>query len=87
VNVDITESDLRAMDPEELVLALQAAPVTDDEGQVAGEAGVVRAEDLERRQGFWRFLLIGAFVLLVVETVMSNRLSRGRASEAGGVRA
>jgi hypothetical protein len=87
VNVDIEESDLRAMDPEELVLAVQAAPVADEEGQVAGGASVVRVEDLERRQGFWRFLLIGAFVLLAAETVMSNRLSRGRASETGGVRA
>lgn len=87
VNVDIAESDLRAMDPEELVLAIQAAPVTDDDGQAASGAGVVRAEDLERRQGFWRFLLIGAFVLLALETVMSNRLSRGKASKAGGVHA
>lgn len=83
VNVDVSESDLRGMDPQELVLAVrEAAPVADDGSTVPSQA-VVRAEDLERRQGLWRFLLVGAFLLLVVETVLSNRLSRV-ATRAGG---
>ncbi len=86
VNVDVAESDLRSMDPEELVLAVQSTAATaEGGGEVQGE--MVRAEDLERRQGLWRFLLVAAFVLLVVETVLSNRLSRGKAAGAGGTHA
>jgi hypothetical protein len=86
VNVDVAESDLRSMDPEELVFAVQSAAATaEGGGEVQGE--MVRVEDLERRQGLWRFLLVAAFVLLVVETVLSNRLSRGKAAGAGGTHA
>ena len=75
------------MDPEELVLAIQATPVADDESASTDESGGLRIEALERRQGLWRFLLIGAFVLLVLETVMSNRLSKKPAATVGGGRA
>ena len=49
-------------------------------------AARLRLEDQERRQSLWRFLLLMAFVLLAVETVVSNRISRGagrRGSHAG----
>ena len=36
-------------------------------------------EERERRQTMWWYLLAGALVLLAVETVMSNRLSRATA--------
>ena len=74
VNVDLAESDLTAVDPDEL-----ASAVT---GRVGGErdpTAPVRelsAEDLERRQAFWWYLLVAAFCLFVAETVVSNRLSR-----------
>jgi len=87
VNVDVAESDLRIMDPEELVLAIQATTVADGETESIEGSGVLRIEALERRQSLWRFLLVGAFVLLVLETVMSNRLSRKPAVGVGGGRA
>jgi hypothetical protein len=83
VNVDVSESDLRLMDPEELVLSVSAARAEDGATADAGSGAVLRAEDLERRQGFWRFILVGVFMLLVLETVMSNRLSRGRPGPGG----
>jgi len=83
VNVDVAESDLRLMDPEELVLAVSASRAEDGAAAAAPGGAVVRSEDLERRQGFWRFILIGVFMLLVLETVMSNRLSRGRPGPGG----
>ena len=75
VNVDLAESDLTTVDPQEL-----ASAVT---GRAAGERAAADApartfspEELERRQGIWWYLLIVAFCLLVGETVVSNRLSR-----------
>ncbi|HSM61669.1 MAG TPA: hypothetical protein VK849_12760 [Longimicrobiales bacterium] len=40
------------------------------------EAVELRREDLERRQSLWRYLLAGAFALLLLETVLSNWVSR-----------
>jgi hypothetical protein len=73
VNVDLSESNLEQVDPQELV-----AIVT---GRAAGDRSVteereLRPEDLERRQTLWWYLLIGALGFLATETVMSNRLSR-----------
>ena len=83
VNVDVAESDLRLMDPEELVLAVSAARTGDGATVGASGGAVLRAGDLERRQGLWRFILVGVFILLVLETVMSNRLSRSRPGPGG----
>jgi hypothetical protein len=73
VNVDSAESDLSALDPEELQSALQqrAAPRA---GQGSGPA---TPEDAERRQSLWWYLLSLAFLLLLAETALSNRLSVG----------
>ena len=74
VNVELGEADLTPLDPQEMVLALTASPST-----VAGTAGGeidFRQEDQERRQSLWRILLVTAFLVLIVETVVSNRLSR-----------
>jgi len=75
VNVDFAESDLTMVDPEEL-----ASMIT---GRVGGERTVntdstrfVSAEDLENRQSIWWYFLIGALLLFIAETVVSNRLSR-----------
>jgi hypothetical protein len=77
VNVDRAESDLAAMDPEEL-----AGAVTHRQRS----SGVARAEpalttdEQESRQALWRYLLMAAFLLLAAETVLSNRLpARARA--------
>jgi len=71
VNVDTAESDLAAVDAEELQHALSrrsAGPV------VAGAANLT-PEDAERRQSLWWYLLAAAFLLLLAETALSNRLS------------
>ncbi len=73
VNVDLSESNLERIDPEELV-----AMAT---GRAGGDRSVAaerefRPEDLERRQTVWWYLLVGALGFLAAETVISNRLSR-----------
>ncbi|MFQ5790373.1 MAG: BatA domain-containing protein [Acidobacteriota bacterium] len=71
-NLDVAESDLSTLDPEELVVAISPRG---SEG--VGEAPVEwTAEDQEDRQRFWWYLLAAAFVLLAAETAFSNRLSR-----------
>ncbi|MGD8319253.1 MAG: BatA domain-containing protein [Gemmatimonadota bacterium] len=74
-NVDLAESDLERMDPQELAAQI----VTPGPGPEAGpsfEAAELRREDRERRQSVWRYLLLGAFALLLIETGVSNWMSR-----------
>ncbi len=72
VNLDLSESDLSSLDPEEFVAAIGFW-----EGEVSAlEGQELTPQDHERRQSLWWYLLVGAFVLLVVETAFSNRLSR-----------
>jgi hypothetical protein len=75
VNVDLQESDLTTVDPEELASAVTGRAGGEREAADA-PARVFSPEDLERRQGIWWYLLVVAFCLLVGETVVSNRLSR-----------
>lgn len=77
VNVDLGEGDLAPLDVEEVVASLasrgqEAGAMSRPEGR---EARLV-LEDQERRQSLWRFLLVAALVLLAVETLVSNRISR-----------
>jgi hypothetical protein len=87
VNVDLAEGDLSRLDVEEVVASI--APRADEVDSPRSEgrsAARLRLEDQERRQSLWRFLLVMAFVLLAVETFVSNRLSRvagKRGSHAG----
>jgi len=76
VNLEPAESDLRPVDPEELAVAV-AAPGAEAEST----AGVVlTAGERERRQGLWRYLLVAAAALLLLETIVANRASaRSRA--------
>jgi len=77
VNVDLNEAD-----PSPLDVELMVASMADREGEVAGPRmeGVrearLRMEDQEQRQSLWRFLLLGALLLLGLETFLSNRMSR-----------
>lgn len=82
VNADLEESDLARMDPEELVLQIEAAAASGD-APVTEEAFELRREDQERRQSIWRWLLLGALVLLIAETVISNMVSRRRGGAGG----
>jgi len=83
VNVNLAESSLARLDPEELV-AQVTGPLEDPEAGPSFEAVELRREDLERRQSLWRYLLVAALALLVLETVLSNWVSR-RAPGTPGV--
>ncbi len=72
VNVDLNESDLASFDPT-LLDAAVAPKATEDQGKNAAE---LMPRDLERRQSVWWYLVILALVLLGIETLLSNRLSR-----------
>jgi hypothetical protein len=77
VNVDVAESELEAMDPEELA----AAVAPRDTNVVIGAGGEtlsveMQARNQERRQSLWRLLMVAALVLLLIETGISNWISR-----------
>ena len=83
VNVDVEESNLVAIDPDEVVLGIQASSAGGD--AFAGDvpaAAELRREDQERRQSLWRWILVGALALLIMETIASNWVSR-RSTMAG----
>lgn len=76
VNVDVTESELEAMDPTEF-----AAAVAPREGSVGMGTGgeltpEMQARNQERRQSLWRLLMVAGLVLLLAETAISNWISR-----------
>jgi len=75
VNVDLSESDQSHFDPAELVAAVTARG---ERSAARGNDAVFEgtAQELERRQAVWWYLLFGAVVLLAGETLFSNRLSR-----------
>lgn len=73
VNLDVGESNLSRIDPQELVAA-----VTPKIGNApaAGAGEPPTSEEQEGRQTLWWYLLAGATLLLGAETILSNRLSR-----------
>jgi hypothetical protein len=78
VNLDPAEGDLAPMDLDAFLASVRpagaAAAVTP-----AGDAATSPAER-ERRQGLWWYLVVGAAVLALAETLLSNRLpALGRA--------
>ena len=75
VNVDLAESDLTIVDPDELASAMTGR-VGGDRESTDAPARAFSPDDLEQRQGVWWYLLLVAFLLFVGETVVSNRLSR-----------
>lgn len=87
VNVDLAEADLEPLDVEEMAASLVARGPEGPSTRVeAPRAAQLRLEDQERRQSLWRFLLLVAFLLLGLETLVSNRMSRisgKRGSHAG----
>jgi hypothetical protein len=74
-NPPAAESDLTAADPRELLLGVRRS----DSAQVE-RAGPEAPVEREGRQRLWRFLLAGAALLLVVETIVANRGWRSTAS-------
>ena len=89
VNVDRREGDLTPLDAREVVAgvggSVDGAPI--GSGPQGPENERLRQEDLERRQSLWRYLLVGALVLLLVETLLSNRMGSGTRTGGGHARA
>jgi hypothetical protein len=77
VNVDPAESDMSHLDPQDVVLAVTAAS---GQRQPGMDLTAATPQDQERRQRVWWYLLLGALLLMGVETVLSNRLSKATAS-------
>lgn len=75
VNVDLAESDLSHFDAAELVASVTARG---QRSAAAADQTVFEgtAQELERRQAIWWYLLLGAVLVLAGETIFSNRLSR-----------
>lgn len=73
VNLDLAESDLARLDPQEMTTAVTRAGT--DAASAASVVSLTPAER-ERRQSLWWFLLAAALIALGAETWMSNRLSR-----------
>jgi hypothetical protein len=72
-NVDPAESDLTPMDPKEIVAATIGAPT----GAPGGGSGVpLTPEAQEGSQRLWWYLLALGILILGVDTILSNRMSK-----------
>ena len=72
-NIDLSESDLTGMDPQEVVAGVMgraggAAP--------AGTNVTATDEEQERTQRIWWYLLFAGVIVLSAETLLGNRLSK-----------
>ncbi len=73
-NVDLSESDLSAMDPQELV----AGAIGRAGGAVAaGANSTATAEEQERTERVWWYLLFAGLLLLGLEPLLANREAAG----------
>ncbi|MDZ4698471.1 MAG: VWA domain-containing protein [Rhodothermales bacterium] len=71
VNVDVAESDLSTRDLAEAIAAV--VPPPDDVARTVEMARTMEVEDEERKQKFWRYLLMGMIGLFAAETFLANR--------------
>jgi len=85
VNVDLAESNLSRLDPEELVAQIMAPATATRDGASLTQAVELQREDQERRQSLWRWLLLVALALFVIETALSNWVSRTSRGAPGAV--
>jgi hypothetical protein len=79
VNVDLSEADLVPLDPQEVVAAVTATPPEGSAPRRTTREVELGREAQERSQGLWKVLLLSAFLVLILETVVSNRRSSGAA--------
>lgn len=82
VNPPVEESDLTAVDSDELVAAVSAPP-TADSIVTAGPDAPLGPTELERRQALWWYLLLAAGLILGIESILANR-RRGEATILAG---
>jgi hypothetical protein len=76
VNVDLEESNLTRLDPEQLAVQIMATAGAERDALNVDRAEALQREDQERRQSLWRWLLLGALALFIGETMLSNWVSR-----------
>ena len=70
-NVDLAESDLTALDPQEIA----AAALGRAGGETAGPMAPPTDDAQESAQRVWWYLLFAGLLLLGAETVVANRLT------------
>jgi hypothetical protein len=76
-NVDLSESDLAALDPKELAAAVAGRSVS---GAIGGLANGRPSDEAQAQaQRLWWYLLVAGGLLLAAETMISNRLSQNGA--------
>lgn len=85
VNPALEESDLTTLDADEFaaVALSTGAGAAEEAAALAGDALADPAGPARTGREVWWFLLLGAAALLVIETLLSNRLSRARAVVPG----
>jgi hypothetical protein len=76
VNLDPAESDLTSIDPLEFAGAVTGGTAVATTEAELPDGAELATEEQEQRQRLWWYLLGSAMLLLVVETAVSNRLSR-----------
>lgn len=74
-NVDVAESEITPLDPEELAIAIGGATGPSGGAEDAPVGTLASGVEQERRQRIWWYLLVGVALLAVTETVVGNRLS------------
>jgi hypothetical protein len=72
-NIDLAESDLTPMDPQELAAGVLGRA---DGAVPAGTNVVTTDQEHERNQRVWWYLLFAGVVILGIETLVGNRISR-----------
>jgi Mg-chelatase subunit ChlD len=72
-NVDLSESDLTAMDPREVVAAASGRPADGGEGTQTAEMTDATREATQR---VWWYMLFAAAIFLAAETIVSNRVTK-----------
>ena len=86
VNVDPAETELAAMDPVEFVAKVTGRADAANEAKSKAPTDVTPVE-AEKRQGIWWYLLLIGAGILVLESWLANRLSKGpgeiRAQQVG----
>jgi hypothetical protein len=75
VNLDPAESDLAALSPTEFVTTAIGPGAVATAGGPSLEQTEVAPADAERRQSLWWYLLVAGLCALLVEALLSNRLS------------
>jgi hypothetical protein len=81
VNLDPAESDLSALAPAEFLASVAGRQATPAAAAATSlEHPEITPVDIEKRQSLWWFLLAAGIAPLLVESALSNRLSKGQAA-------